>query len=153
MRGMGRDGVVLSLLVIAALGAWAVLASRTRYRMENEPTDHEVHIVAHGDPHADPDDGGTLAAMCTRCDWNDLSTERDTSAQEHDLRAKAKQHSRNVAASITMVDPEVGEAEWDPGRLYTYPAVVTHDERRWQARWLNRGEQPGASQAWEEIGR
>src|SRR5689334_17631629 len=99
---MGRDGVFLSMFVIAALVVWAVLASRTRQIVTHEPTDHEVHIVSQGEI-----DDGTLAAMCTRCEWNDLSTERDTSAQEHDLRAKAKRHSRNVSSSIVMVEPEV----------------------------------------------
>ncbi|HZM82597.1 MAG TPA: hypothetical protein VFC19_43325 [Candidatus Limnocylindrales bacterium] len=143
---MGRDGVLFSLFVTAALGVWTVMASRTRHRMPHEPTDHEVRIVSHGDP-----EEGPLAAMCTRCEWNDLSTESDTSAQEHDLRAKAKRHSRNVGSSILVVDPEVAEAGWDPDRYYTYPTVVSHGERRWQARWLNRGEEPGVSEAWEEA--
>jgi len=146
MLGMGRDGVSLSLFVIAALLVWAVLAARTRHSIVHEPTDHEVHIVAHGDP-----DDGTLAAMCTRCEWNDLSTERDTSAQEHDLRAKAKRHSRNVSSSIVVVDPDIEEGAWDSARHYTYPSVVTHGGRRWQARWLNRGEEPGVSAAWDEL--
>lgn len=146
MLGMGRDGVLLTLFVIAALLVWAVLASRTRYRMLHEPTDHEVHIVSHGDP-----EEGTLAAMCTRCEWNDLSTERDTSAQEHDLRAKAKRHSRNIGSTIVVVDPDQAEAGWETDRHYTYPTVVTHDGRRWQARWLSKGEEPGVSPAWEEL--
>jgi hypothetical protein len=146
MLGMGRDGVFLSLFVIAALGVWAVLASRTRHHMVHELTDHEVRIVAHGDP-----EEGTLAAMCTRCEWSDLSTERDTSAQEHDLRAKAKRHSRNVGSSILVVDPGLAEAGWNADRHYTYPTVVSHGGRRWQARWLNRGEEPGVSEAWEEA--
>lgn len=148
MLGMGSDGIYLSLFVIAALGVWAVLASRTRHRAMPEPTDHEVHIVSHGDA-----DEGTLAAMCTRCEWNDLSTERDKSSQEHDLRAKAKGHSRNVSSSIVVVDPDSAEAAWDSARHYTYPTVVIHGERHWQARWLNRGQEPGVSESWEEISR
>lgn len=143
---MGRDGVFLTLFVIAALVVWAVLASRTRQRIQHELTDHEVHIVAHGDP-----EEGALAAMCTGCEWNDLSTERDTSAQEHDLRAKAKRHSTNVGSRIVVLEPGPGEGEWDPDRHYAYPAVVSHGERRWRARWLSRGEEPAASQAWEEV--
>lgn len=143
---MGRDSVFLSVFVIAALGGWSVLASRTRHRAVHEPTDHEVHIVSHGDP----DEGG-LAAMCSGCEWADLSAEKDTSAQEHDLRAKAKRHSRNVGSGIVVVDPDFPEAEWDSGRHYTYPTVVTHHGRRWRSRWLSRGEEPGVSQAWEEA--
>lgn len=146
MLSMGRDGVFLSVFVIAALGMWGVLASRTRQQMVHELTDHEVRIVSHGDPEA-----GALAAMCTRCEWNDLSTESDASAQEHDLRAKAKRHSRNVGSSIVVVDPDFPEAEWDSARLYTYPTVVTHRERRWQSRWLSQGEEPGVSEAWKEA--
>lgn len=146
MLGMGRDGVFLSLFVTAALLVWAVLASQTRHRSLHEPTDHQVHIVAQGDP-----DEGVLAAMCTRCEWNDLSTESDTSAQEHDLRAKAKRHSHNVSSNILLLDPDIEEGAWDSGRHYLYPSVVTHGGRRWQARWLNRSEEPGVSQAWDEI--
>ena len=149
MLGMGRDGVLLSVFVTAALGVWAVLASRTHQVVpQHQPTDHEVHIVSHGDP-----EEGSLAAMCTQCEWNDLSTERDTSAQEHDLRAKAKRHSLNVGSSIVVVEPDVEEAAWEAGRHYTYPTVVTHGGRRWQARWLNRDEEPGVSEAWVEASR
>lgn len=148
MLDMDRDGVLLSVFVTAALGVWGVLATRMRLRAVHEPSDHEVHIVSHGDP-----EEGVLAAMCSRCEWNDLSDESDTSAQEHDLRAKAQQHSRNVASSIVVVEPDVAESDWDSGRHYTYPTVVTHGGRRWQARWLNRGEEPGGSEAWEEASR
>jgi hypothetical protein len=148
MLSMGPDGVFLTLFVIAALVVWAVLASRTAHQMQYEQTDHDVYIVSHGDP-----EEGPLAAMCTRCEWNDLSMERDTSAQEHDLRAKAKRHSKNVAPKIVVLDaePEPDGGEWDPDRHYTYPTVVTHAGSTWRARWLNRGEEPGVSEAWEEV--
>jgi hypothetical protein len=146
MLGMGRDVLALGLFVIAALVVWAILAARTVRRATHEPTDHQVHIVSHGDSGA-----GTLAAMCTRCEWSDLSAERDMISQEHDLRAKAKGHSRNVASSIVLVDPDIEGAAWEPARHYTYPTVVSHDARHWRARWLNRGEEPGVSEAWQEL--
>jgi hypothetical protein len=146
MLCMGRDVITLGLFVVAALVVWAILASRTTHRAEHEPTDHEVHIISREDS-----GGGTLAAMCTRCEWNDLSAERDRFSQEHDLRVKAKWHSRNVSSSIVVVEPGAEEAAWDSGRHYLYRTVVTHGERRWQARWLNRAEEPGVSEAWEEL--
>ncbi|HEX6684115.1 MAG TPA: hypothetical protein VF062_15025 [Candidatus Limnocylindrales bacterium] len=145
---MGRDAVFLSVLVVAALVVWAILAARTQPRGYPlpEPTDHEVHIVCQGDL-----DDGTLAAMCGGCEWSEVSTERDMSAQEHDLRAKARRHARKVASQILVLDPEPADERWSPERLYTYPTEVIHDGRNWKAKWLNRDEEPGVSQAWDEV--
>jgi hypothetical protein len=153
---MDRGGVLLTLFVVAALVVWALMASYTRHRAtdEQEPTDHPVHIVRTG-----PDDGTDeehlLVAMCTRCEWNEVSHERDVSAQEHDLRVKARKHSRVVAAEIIGLEPNaIDDSEptpWSPADFYTYLSVVTHGDRVWRARWLNKNEEPGVSEVWLDV--
>jgi hypothetical protein len=152
MRRMGRDGVFLILFVIAALGAWAIVASHTRryHGPEPELTDHPVFLV--DTDMRDDEDDRLLAAMCTRCQWNESSSERDTSAQEYELRHKARRHSRNVAAGIVSVDPmPAAGTPWTPGHFYTHLSVVTHGGGSWRARWLNRDEEPGVSEVWERM--
>jgi hypothetical protein len=152
---MGRDGVFLALFVGASLVAWGVIASRTRHRDEpgQDLTDHLVHVVETS--HREDSEDRLLVAMCTQCEWNEVSNERDVSAQEHDLRHKARRHTHNVGTHLISVDPtpvdESAPPPWTPGRFYTYLSLVTHRDTTWRARWLNKDEEPGVSAAWQEA--
>jgi hypothetical protein len=43
-------------------------------------------------------------------------------------------------------------AAWDANTLYSTGTEVGHNGRKWRARWWTYGNQPGASNAWDDLG-
>lgn len=111
--------------------------------------------------------GFTLGVLLTSAVWLGAGTrtESGVTAVPEEPRPMGSEAVPSAVPDEAGPSPETPETEdggpavtkpqaaaWDPAAVYTGGDTVSHQDRRYRAKWWTQGEEPGGSDVWEDLG-